>query len=320
NGQITVGEMLSFYAYATMLSFPMRQFGKILSKIGVATVAIGRIHEVLDSPLERQDGFARNEKLRGAIEFRDVSFRFDKNARENILKRISFSIQPGEKVALVGATGSGKSTIIKLLVGLYDPDSGQVCIDGHPVEYYSPRYLRQRIGSVLQSPFLFSTTVKHNIAYADPLAPKAKIWASAQLAKADQLESVLPDGYETMVGEKGVTLSGGQKQRVALARTLLTEPDILVLDDVTSAVDTETEQAIFEALQKEQMRKTTIIISHRVTTIQQADRVLVIHQGRIVQEGKPDELANIPGYFRDIHLIQNALEAEIQQNIAVLPN
>lgn len=320
NGQITVGEMLSFYAYATMLSFPMRQFGKILSKIGVATVAIGRIHEVLDSPLERQDGFARNEQLRGMIEFRDVSFRFDKNARENILKRISFSIQPGEKVALVGATGSGKSTIIKLLVGLYDPDSGQVNIDGHPVEYYSPRYLRQRIGFVLQSPFLFSTTVKHNIAYADPDASKAKIWASAQLAKADQLESVLPDGYETMVGEKGVTLSGGQKQRVALARTLLTEPDILVLDDVTSAVDTETEQAIFEALQKEQMRKTTIIISHRVTTIQQADRVLVIHHGRIVQEGKPDELANIPGYYRDIHLIQNALEAEIQENIAVSPN
>ncbi len=310
-GKITVGELIGFYAYSTMLSWPMRQFGQILSRIGVATVAIGRIHEVLDTPQEVQSGVKSDTRLRGEIEFRNVCFRYDKASRENVLHRISFKIRSGEKVALVGPTGAGKSTIVNLLVGLYPPDSGQVLVDGREVAEYSPRYLRRKIGFVLQDAFLFSTTVRRNIAYAVPNAKMDAIEESARLARADQLERVLPQGYDTLLGEKGVTLSGGQKQRVALARTLLTGPDILVLDDVTSAVDGETEQAIFAALSEMLEQKTTIIISHRVTSIQQADRVLVIHDGRIVQEGTREDLAQRPGYYRDIHLLQTALEAEI---------
>ncbi|MEZ4762364.1 MAG: ATP-binding cassette domain-containing protein [Calditrichia bacterium] len=199
-------------------------------------------------------------------------------------------------MALVGATGSGKvyyyQTVSWLMrsirAGVYRRASGGILLAAISAS-------ANQVCAAIAVPF--STTVKRNIAYADPLAPKAKIWASAQLAKADQLESVLPDGYETMVSEKGVTLSGGQKQRVALAQTLLTEPDILVLDDVTSQWIPKRSKQFSEALQKEQMRKTTIIISHRVTTIQQADRVLVIHQGRIVQEENRMNWPNIQGIF-----------------------
>jgi len=315
NGVITIGELLSFYAYSTMISWPMRQFGRILSKIGVAMVSISRIYEVLDAGQETREGFASALQLKGEIEFRNVCFRYDKSSRKNVLNNVSFQIRPGEKVAIVGPTGAGKSTIISLLVGLYEVDSGQVLIDGRDVQKFSPRYLRGKIGFVLQTPFLFSTTVKANIAYAQPGAEMNNIVETAKIAQADQLETALPKGFDTLVGEKGVTLSGGQKQRVALARTLLTEPDILVLDDVTSAVDTHTEAAIFEALQEPLQRKTTIIISHRVASIQQADRILVVDNGRIVQEGSKEELAKREGYFRDIHLIQTALEEEIQGNV-----
>ncbi len=314
HGVITIGELLSFYAYSTMISWPMRQFGKILSRIGVATVAIGRIYEVLDAGQEAQEGFTSEQRLKGEIEFCNVCFRYDKSSRENVLRNVSFRIRPGEKVAIIGPTGAGKSTIINLLVGLYEADSGQVLIDGRDVQKFSPQYLRGKIGFVLQTAFLFSTTVKANIAYAQPGAKMSNIKETAKIAQADQLEDALPKGYDTLVGEKGVTLSGGQKQRVALARTLLTEPDILVLDDVTSAVDTHTEAAIFEALRDSLNRKTTIIISHRVASIQHADRILVVDSGRIVQEGAKEELSKRKGYYRDIHLIQSALEDEIQRN------
>ncbi|MCB0300268.1 MAG: ABC transporter ATP-binding protein, partial [Calditrichaeota bacterium] len=238
-------------------------------------------------------------------------------------RNVSAVAYPGEVLGIVGESGSGKSTLARVLVGLLPPTKGRMEFRGKPLHhrlaartaderkeiqliYQLPDIAlnpRQSVGEIVGRPAEFFCGMSRDTSRA----------RARELLSLVELEPDLVDRYPNQ-------LSGGQKQRVALARTLLTEPDILVLDDVTSAVDTETEQAIFEALQKEQMRKTTIIISHRVTTIQQADRVLVIHQGRIVQEGKPDELANIPGYFRDIHLIQNALEAEIQQNIAVLPN
>ncbi len=313
--QITIGELLAFYTYFMMISWPMRQVGRTLSKLGMTMVAIERIYEILDAKEEPRHGNKPVERLIGDIEFRNVSFRYDKDAPENVLKNISFKLQPGEKVAIIGPTGAGKSTIINLLVGLYQPDEGEILIDGEDVGQFSKADLRKRIGFVLQTPFLFSTTVKENITYANPQAEAHEIENSAQVAQVHKIEDVLSNGYETVIGENGVTLSGGQKQRVSLARTLVAMPDILILDDVTSAVDAETEHAIFDALAEPMSRKTTIIISHRITSIQQADRILVLENGRIVQEGTDEDLETRDGYYKKIHAIQSALEEEIQQDV-----
>jgi ATP-binding cassette subfamily B protein len=309
--QITIGELLSFYSYIMMVSWPMRQVGRVLSQMGMAIVAIDRIYKILQAEQEKQDGNVITHRLKGEIEFKDVHFSYDGQASEKVLEGISFKIQPGEKVAFIGPTGSGKSTIISLLVSLYQPNQGEILIDGENIKTLSRRSLRKKIGVVLQSPFLFSTTVRGNIVYANPGAEENNILNSVKIAKVDEIEDVLPDGFSTLVGEKGVTLSGGQKQRVALARTLLTEPDILVLDDVTSAVDTQTEHSILQALEEPMSSKTTIIISHRITSIQKADRILVLSNGKIVQEGNHRELVEMEGYYNEIHNIQSALEKEI---------
>ncbi len=313
--QITIGELLAFYTYFMMIAWPMRQIGRTLSKLGMTMVAIERIYEILNAEKEPQHGSKRIERLIGDIEFRNVSFKYDKDAADFVLNNISFKLKPGEKVAIVGPTGAGKSTIINLLVGLYEPDEGDIFIDGEDIRQFSKKDLRQQIGFVLQTPFLFSTTVKDNITYASPGAEAQVVEDSAKMAQVHTIEEVLADGYDTMVGEKGVTLSGGQKQRVALARTLVAMPDVLILDDVTSAVDTETEHAIFEALAEPMGRKTTIIISHRITSIQQADRILVLENGLIVQRGTDTGLEAEHGYYKKIHAIQSALEEEIQQDV-----
>lgn len=309
--QITVGELLSFNAYIMMVSWPMRQVGRVLSQMGMALVAIERIHEILQAEPEKQDGSAITKPLKGKVEFRDVHFSYNSGTSEKVLEGISFKIQPGEKIAFIGPTGSGKSTIISLLVNLYEPDRGEILIDGQNINTLSRRSLRKKIGVVLQTPFLFSTTVKENIVYENPTAEESQILESVKIARVDEIENVLPNGFNTLVGEKGVTLSGGQKQRVALARTLLSQPDILVLDDVTSAVDTQTEHSILQALEAPMSDKTTLIISHRITSIQKAERILVLSNGRIVQEGDHDKLVGMEGYYRDIHSIQTALEKEI---------
>lgn len=315
--QITIGELISFYAYILMIAWPMRQVGRVLSKIGMALVATSRIYDILDAEKEPLDGKGIYRRFIGEIEFRNVSFKYDDNAEEYTLKDLSFLVRPGEKMALIGPTGSGKSTIIKLLAGLYEPDEGEIFIDGQNIRQFARQELRQRLGIVLQTPFLFSTTVKENIAYADPEMNEDDIINSAKTAQLHNVRDSLPDGYETLVGEKGVTLSGGQKQRVALARTLASRPDILVLDDVTSAVDTHTEHAIFSALENRMDGITTIIISHRITSIQQADRVIVLDNGRIVQEGSYYDLERIDGYYRQINEIQTSLESEILDDMAL---
>ncbi len=313
--QITVGELLAFYSYIMMVSWPMRQVGRVLSQMGMALVAIERIYEVLLAEEEEQGGEVIQGKLRGEIEFRNVSFGYhagEPHSEDNhVLKNISFKIQPGEKIAIIGPTGSGKSTVINLLLGLYDPNQGEILIDGTNIQGISKKSLRQRIGAALQNSFLFSTTVRANIAYTDPEVEENSILESAKIAQVKQIEPVLPNGYDTLVGEKGVSLSGGQRQRVSIARTLVSDPDVLVLDDVTSAVDTETEHAILNGLDEVMGSKTTIIISHRITTIAKAQRIMVFSNGEIVQEGTHAELQEQPGYYRQIHTIQSALEAEI---------
>lgn len=310
--QITVGELLAFYSYAMMVSWPMRQIGRVLSQMGMALVAIERIYEVLLAKEEPLEGDLLEESLQGAIEFRNVSFGYaTEDAQEHVLRDISFKIEPGEKVAIIGPTGSGKSTIVNLLVGLYDPDEGEILIDGKRISEVSKKALRRRIGVAMQNSFLFSTTVRANMAYTNPKIEDLHVLQAAEIAQVTQIEPVLPDGYDTMVGEKGVSLSGGQRQRVSIARTLVSDPDVMVLDDVTSAVDTETEHAILDGLEDAMKDKTTIIISHRINTIQKAQRILVLENGAIIQEGTHNELEEQPGYYRQIHTIQAALEAEI---------
>lgn len=314
--QISIGELLSFYSYMRMVAWPMRQVGRLLSKTGIAAVATGRIYEILDAEEEEHQGRIKQAVLKGEIEFRQVCFKYEKDNIASVLDNISFKIKAGERVAIIGPTGAGKSTIINLLVGLHQPDSGEILLDGKGVRNYSKKLLREKIGVVLQTPFLFSTTLKSNIAYAAPEASDNQIAQAVSVAQVDKIEAALPHGYDTLVGEKGVTLSGGQKQRVALARTVLTLPDVLVLDDITSAVDTETEQAIFSALKQPMQDRTTIIISHRITSIQSADRILVLSNGKIVQEGTHAELsARDAGYYKEIHSLQTALEEEIQHDI-----
>lgn len=308
-GQITVGELLVFYTYINMVTWPMRDLGRVLSEIGMGTVAMSRISEILEYRQEDYSGKSL-PKLKGEIEFRNVSFRYKANEKY-ALKEVSFKIKPGEKVAIIGPTGSGKSTLIRLLLRLYEPETGLILLDGVPLSQYSKAELRKRIGIALQKAFLFSTTLKENIAYARPEAELPEVEKAADMAQIKEIEQIFPDGYQTMVGEKGVTLSGGQKQRVSLARTLLSDPDVLILDDITSAVDTETEQAIFEALAEPLADKTALIISHRITSIQEAERVLVLDQGALIQVGTPNSLAKEKGYYQDILAIQSGVEAEI---------
>lgn len=310
-GRITIGELLGFFAYVTQIAWPMREIGRLLSQLGMAFVAMERITEIIHAPTEEETESQPLPHLRGDIVFDQVSFRY--GADEVLaLDAVSFQIRAGEKIALVGPTGSGKSTIIKLLLRLYEPDSGEISIDGKNSQLYSLRLLRKRIGVALQKAFLFSNTIQANIAYTHPDSPADAIDNVGQMAQAHEMKQTFPEGYQTIVGENGVTLSGGQKQRVALARTLLAEPDILVLDDTTSAVDTMTEYAIFQALAEPMNQKTAIIISHRITSIQQADRILVMENGRIVQDGTADELAGRPGYYQQIHRIQTAVEADVE--------
>lgn len=308
-GSITLGELLSFYTYIGMVVWPMRRFGQILSETGMAVVAIQRLNEVFEAKREPLET-AYPHRLKGHIRFEAVSFQY-KTEDAEALTEVSFEIKAGEKVAIIGPTGSGKTTLIKLLLRLYEPSQGRILLDGQPLTAYSRKSLRQKIGLALQKPFLFSTTIRNNIAYAQPEAEAAAVLKAAEMAQLGELHQVFPEGLETVVGEKGVTLSGGQKQRVALARTLLDQPDILVLDDITSALDTHTEQALFNALQDAMSEKTTLIISHRITSIQQADRILVMEQGRLVQQGTPEELARRPGYYQLIHRIQSQVETHI---------
>lgn len=310
-GQITVGELVSFFTYIYMVAWPMRQLGRILSNMGMAVVAMERISEIMTESGEPEDGESA-ANIKGAISFRNVSFRYRKDD-PYALHNVSFSISAGEKVAIIGPTGAGKTSVTRLLLRLFEPEEGVILLDGKPLNTYSRKSVRKKIGLALQKAFLFSMTIRKNITYTSPKAEEDRVDVVAGIAQVAEIRDIFPQGYETLVGEKGVTLSGGQKQRVALARTLLPEPEVLILDDITSAVDTETEQEIFQALKGELADKTTLIVSHRITSIQQADRILVFDKGQIIQEGTPSELEKIPGYYQEIFQLQSSLEEEISK-------
>ena len=316
-GEITTGNVLTFVSYISMLIWPIRQLGRILQDLGKSMVAMKRLYEVLDAPAEQDTPGATEAPLYETIEFRHVAFGYDGHP---VLKDVSFTVQPGQTVAILGATGSGKSTMMNLLQRLYDVKDGEILIGGRDIKTIEKKYLRSRVGYVLQEPFLYSRSIRDNLTITGADIDDARIRRAAEVTRSDGFIRQFKEGYDTMVGERGVTLSGGQKQRVAIARTLLRENDILILDDSLSAVDTETDRTIREALVEGRGSgghvPTTFIISHRLTTLADADLILVLEDGRIAQQGTHEQLIRQEGLYRKVYRIQAALEDELNSEIA----
>ena len=297
NGKLGIGAILAFNAYLLMLQAPFMMLGQLVMMGQRAKASAERIFEILDeSPdiVERPGAFDLQVSA-GAIDFNHVQFDYG-NGNE-ILRDFDAHITPGETVAIVGRTGSGKSTVARLLTRFYDVGAGSICIDGHDIRDATLPSLRESVGVVLDEPFLFSISIRDNIAYGVPDASFEDIQQAARAANADEFITQLPDGYETVVGERGYTLSGGQRQRIAIARTLLVNPPILVLDDATSAIDVHVEAGIYRALATLLRQRTTIVIAHRISTIALASRVLLLDEGRVVASGSHEDLlSRVPLY------------------------
>ncbi|MCS6802650.1 MAG: ABC transporter ATP-binding protein [Chloroflexota bacterium] len=311
-GTLSVGELAAYLGYLTLLALPVRRLGFLINTVARAHAAGQRIFDLLDTTSEVQDrpGAIELPPVVGHVRFEHVSFGYDE--RTTVLKDITIEARPGEVVALLGATGSGKSTITLLLPRFYDVTAGRITIDGYDIRDVTIHSLRRQIGIVLQEPFLFSATIRDNIAYGREDAPFEKIVEAAKLAGAHDFIMSFPHGYDTWVGERGVTLSGGQKQRIAIARTLLLNPRILILDDSTSSVDTQTEHQIQRALYELMKGRTTFVIAHRLRTIQNADQILVLEHGRIVERGTHEDLVRNDGFYRRIYDLQLRDQEEMQ--------
>ena len=311
-GQMTIGELVAFNAYLTMLGWPMIAFGWVSNLLQRGMASWKRLLEVLDAEPLISDAEANEaiQSIDGAIEFRNLTFSFGDAV---VLHGISFRVPRGTTTAIVGGTGSGKSTLLNLLPRLHEPPAGTVFIDGVDVRHIPLHVLRGAIGFVNQEPFLFSTTLAENIAFGarGDRGQWERIAAAAGIARLDKDLAQFPQGYETTIGERGITLSGGQKQRVAIARALVVEPKILVLDDALSAVDTHTEEEILDRLSGVMAQRTSIIVSHRVSTVRDADQIVVLHEGRVAERGTHDELVRRDGFYADLYRKQ-LLEEELK--------
>lgn len=310
-GEITLGTLVVFTSYEGMLLWPVRNMGRILTDMGKSLVALERIGEILDQSKEEIDEQELTPNIEGNIEFKNVSFKYDEGSK--VLDDISFNVKKGETVAIMGQTGSGKSSLVHLLARLYDYDKGSIKIDGIELRNIQKKWIRKNVGIVLQEPFLFSRSIKENISLANLEAKEAEIIESARVAAIHDVIEDFEQGYETTVGEKGVTLSGGQKQRIAIARTLINNSPILIFDDSLSAVDTETDSYIRNALKERKDGITTFIISHRISTLSEADKIIVLEDGKIIQSGNHEELINSQGLYRRMWNMQNKLENEIDK-------
>jgi ATP-binding cassette subfamily B protein len=311
-GQMTIGELVAFNAYLTMLGWPMIAFGWVSNLLQRGMASWKRLLEILDAEPLVSDAEAIEsiQSIDGEIEFRNLTFAFGNAV---VLHGISFKVPRGTTTAIVGGTGSGKSTLLNLLPRLHQPPAGTVFIDGVDVRHIPLRVLRGAIGFVNQEPFLFSTTLAENIAFGarGDQNQRDRVAEAAAVARLDKDLAQFPQGYETTVGERGITLSGGQKQRVAIARALVVDPKILVLDDALSAVDTHTEEEILQRLSTVMAQRTSIIVSHRVSTVRDADQIVVLHDGRVAERGTHDELIRRDGFYADLYRKQ-LLEEELK--------
>jgi len=312
-GEITTGEMTRFAMYTVFVAGAVGQFADLYSQIQKAVGATHRVRELFQEQpefaIETAAQSPAEKPFRGEVDFRDVRFRYSSRPEVEVLKGVSFSVKPGEKIALVGPSGAGKSTIISLLLRFYDPKPGEILMDGRPAADYPLAWLRNQMSIVPQEALLFGGTIYENIAYGRPGATEAEIIEAARQAHAHEFIEPFPEGYKTLVGERGVKLSGGQRQRVAIARAILKNPAILILDEATSSLDSESERLVQLALDKLMENRTTFMIAHRLATVRRADRILVIQDGKLVESGTHAELNQQDnGLYRRL--------AELQFNVA----
>ena len=317
NGEMTPGAYLAYVSVLIWLIWPIRNLGRVIVQMSQGLVSFGRVTGMIREerePLDEGD-YLPASRPRGKIVFEDVSFEYEPGSL--VLDHVSFRCEAGQAVALLGSTGSGKTSLVNLLPRFYDYTGGRILLDGVELKRYTRKYLRENIGIVLQEPFLFSRSIRENIRYSvGREVDEAEIESAAKAAAVHDVIRTFPGQYDTLVGEKGVTLSGGQKQRLTLARTLLKDPSILILDDATSSVDTETEASIRRALKKLMQRRTTFIIAHRIQSVMLADLILVFDEGRIVQQGTHKQLLAQDGIYRKVFEIQTRIEEEVQREVA----
>lgn len=317
NGDMTIGQLAAFVFYMQILAMPVRMSGMIVNAYARAASAGQRLFEILDLEAEQEEapGARVLSDVKGYVKFENVSFSYDEGVP--VLKNINIEAEPGKIVALLGAPGSGKSTIINLLPRFYDADSGRITIDGIDIKDVTLKSLRHSIGMVQQDVFLFTTSLEDNIAYGKEDASFDEVVRAAGIAQLDEHITSLNDGYDTVVGERGSTLSGGQRQRMSIARAVLLDPPILILDDSTSSVDAGTEEEIRQAMEEVMAGRTTFIIAHRLSTVHRADEIIVLDHGEIVERGTHQELLAKNGKYRDIYELQLRPQEEVLRDMDV---
>lgn len=317
DGIITPGEYLTYAGLVVLIIWPIRNLGRLITQMSTGLVSFDRVRDIIREDREPLDAgtYIPEDGLRGAVQFKNLHFAYDKETP--VLHDISFDVDPGQVIALLGSTGSGKTSLVNLLPRFYDYTEGSLTLDGVELREYPRIWLRRQIGIVQQEPFLFSRSIRENITYGvGRTVSDAEVETAARAAAIHDVILSFPNGYETLVGERGVTLSGGQKQRVTIARTLLKNPRILIMDDATSSVDTETEASIRAALQDLMATRTTFVIAHRIQSVMDADLILVLDNGRIIQRGTHAELLDQPGTYQQIYNLQARIEAELEKEIA----